>query len=325
MIGIGVVSFAIAAAIAVFIPWLPPPATREAGRIVFVYWFATWISLFVFAVVTAVLVYCLLKFRVKDDDLSDGPPVHGHTMLEIVWTTIPFILVSAISFVSAIVVAQNSHAGAHPLKIKVVGQQFAWQFTYPDGKTYTSMHLPVNTHVELSLTSKDVIHSFWVPEFNQKMDAVPGMISKIVITPDRIGNYDVICTELCGLGHSLMRSQAIVMTQADYDAWYKAGAPAAPAGGDPGLAVFNANNCGACHVFKAAGAVSKVGPSLDDLQAQADRAGQPLEDFARQSIVDPNGYLEPTYQAGLMPANYGTTIPSDQIDQLVQYLVKDAG
>ena len=93
---IGLVAGAIATAVAVLIPWLPAPASREAGRINFVYWFATVISLFIFAVVCAILLYSMINFRVKPGDLSDGPPVHGHTTIEIVWTIIPTILVTAI-------------------------------------------------------------------------------------------------------------------------------------------------------------------------------------------------------------------------------------
>src|SRR5690242_885401 len=237
MVLIGLGAAAISTAVAIFVPWLPTPASREAGRIWFVYWFATVISLVIFAVVAAVLVYALINFRVKPGDFTDGPPVHGHTALEITWTAVPFVLVTSIAIVSAIVLAKNSNAGSNPLRIKVVGQQFAWQFTYPNGKTFTSLNLPIDRKVELAITSNDVIHSFWVPQFAQKQDALPGQVNKLVITPDRLGTYPVICTELCGLGHSLMRSEAIVMTDADYKKWYAtSGGENAGAGGGGGKA-----------------------------------------------------------------------------------------
>ena len=222
LILIGAVAGAIGTAVAVFIPWLPTPASREAGRIDFVYWFATWISLAVFAAVTAVLVYALIHFRAKPGDLSDGPPTHGHTQLEIVWTVIPAVLVIAIAIVSTIVLAQNSHAGKNPLVIKVIGEQFAWHFVYPNNQTYTTLHLPIDRGVKLEITSRDVLHSFWVPQFGQKQDAVPGEMNKLVITPDRLGTYPVVCTELCGLGHALMRSEATVMTAASMRAGTRA-------------------------------------------------------------------------------------------------------
>jgi cytochrome c oxidase subunit 2 len=320
------VAFAIGTAVAVFVPWLPTPASREAGRIWFTYWFTTWICLAIFAVVAAVLVYSLLKFRVKEGDLSDGPPVHGHTMLEIFWTAMPFVLVTAIAIVSAIVLAKDSRAGHNPLRITVTTQQFAYTFTYPNGKTYAdALRLPVGRHVLLTLHSNDVIHSFWVPQMGQKSDAVPGLNNKIVITPDRVGTYPIICTQLCGLGHAYMRNTAIVMSAADYAKWYGSGgaAPAPAAGGGTAAATFTASGCGACHTFKAIpGAVGKVGPSLDSLKAEAARAHQDLAAFIKESIVDPNKYVEHGYQPGVMPPNFAQTIPADKLDALVQYLAE---
>src|SRR5579871_1443524 len=115
---IGLIAGAIATAVAIFVPWLPTPASRQAGRIFFVYWFATVISLFIFAVVAAILGYATLNFRAKPGDWSDGPPIHGHTQIEIIWTVIPAVLVTSIAIVSAIVLAKDSHAGTNPLVIK---------------------------------------------------------------------------------------------------------------------------------------------------------------------------------------------------------------
>ena len=114
LVVIGLVSGAIATAIAVLVPWMPTAASKQAERIEFTYWFATWISLFVFAVVAAILIYALINFRAEPGDWSDGPPIHGHTTLEVIWTIVPTILVIAICIVSAIVLAQNSDAGDDP-------------------------------------------------------------------------------------------------------------------------------------------------------------------------------------------------------------------
>ncbi|HEY4346391.1 MAG TPA: cytochrome c oxidase subunit II [Gaiellaceae bacterium] len=328
---IGVVAGAIATAIAVFVPWLPDPASKEAGRINFVYWFTIVICLFVFSVVAAILVYAMINFRVKDGDLSDGPPVHGHTMIEIIWTIIPTVLVTAVSIVSAIVLAQDSHAGKNPLVIKVYGEQFAWTFQYPNKQFYPDLHLPVGRGVKLEITSKDVLHSFWVPQFAQKQDAVPGQNNELVITPNRLGTFPVICTELCGLGHSVMRSQAVVMSDADWTKWYTGSSVPTPpttgggtGGGDAAVAhTFTASGCGACHVFGAiAGATGTIGPSLEKLKEDAAKAGQPLDAYIEKSITDPDAYIVPSYQPGLMPATFSKTIPKDQLDALVQYLAQ---
>ena len=318
---LAVIAAVITTLVAVLIPWLPQPASREAGRIHFVYWFTTVIAIAVFAVVAAVLAYSVIHFRAGPDDDSDGPPTHGHTNLEIVWTAIPAVLVTAISIVSAVVLAQNSHAGSNPLVIKVTGQQFAWQFTYPNGKTYGSLTLPIDQHVKLKITAKDVIHSFWVPEFSQKQDAVPGQTNTLVVTPDRLGTYPVICTELCGLGHALMRSHVDVVTAAKYAAFEKNGGTSS---GPPGLAVFQQNGCGSCHTFTPAAASGKIGRDLDDLKTLAAKANRgALSKFIEESIVDPGAYIAPGY-TDAMPHIFKEQIPSAQLQQLVQYLSQGA-
>src|SRR5919198_3713693 len=221
LILIGLVAAGAGAALALLPNWLPDAASREAGRIHFVFWFLTGICIFISAIVTAVLVYAVLRFRRAPDDDSDGPPIHGHTGLEILWTAVPTVLVTAIAIVSAIVLAKDDAAGANPLRVDVFAQQFFWSFSYPGygNKQSDILRLPVDRSVVLRMTSKDVIHSFWVPEFRQKQDVVPGIHPTLHITPNRVGTYPVVCTELCGLGHGLMRSRVIVMKPDQFERW----------------------------------------------------------------------------------------------------------
>ncbi|MDX6415377.1 MAG: cytochrome c oxidase subunit [Gaiellaceae bacterium] len=227
LIMIGVLAGAVASAVALIPNWLPHSASREAGRIDFVFWFVTGICIFVFSIVAAVTLYAVWKFRAAPDDDSDGPPIHGNTGLEIVWTAVPTLLVTAIAIVSAIVLAKDDAAGANPLRVNVYGQQFFWSFDYPgyNKKTSTILRLPVNRSVVLTMHAKDVLHSFWVPEFRQKQDLVPGLNPTLHITPDKVGTYPLICTELCGLGHALMRSRVIVMKPDAFQKWAEAKGP----------------------------------------------------------------------------------------------------
>jgi cytochrome c oxidase subunit 2 len=221
LIVIGVLAGAVASLFALIPGWLPQPASREAGRIDFVFWFVTGICIFVFSIVAAVSVFAVWKFRAKPDDDSDGPPIHGHTGLEILWTAVPTLLVTSIAIVSAIVLAKDDAQGANPLRVNVFAQQYFWSYRYPGfgNKESDILRLPVNRSVVLRMTSKDVIHSFWVPEFRQKQDVVPGIHPTLHITPNRVGTYPVICTELCGLGHALMRSRVIVMEPDAFEQW----------------------------------------------------------------------------------------------------------
>jgi cytochrome c oxidase subunit 2 len=329
LIGLTLIAFGIGAAVALLVPWLPHPASREAGRIWFVYWFATWICLAIFALVAAVLVFALLKFRAKPGDLSDGPPIHGHTMLEIVWTAVPFVLVTAIAIVSSIVLAKDGNAGSNPLRITVTTMQFAYRFTYPNGQTFEVMRVPNDRHVLLTLHSDDVIHSFWVPNWGQKSDAVPGLSNKLVVTPDEVGTFPIICTQLCGLGHALMRSEAIVMSDTSYDSWYKSTTASTSTSSSAGTSASVATlfkttaTCGACHTLAAAGSKGTLGPNLDDLSAAAAKAGMPLEAYVKQSIEDPDAYITPGYKAGVMSASCCKQLSSSEVTELVQYLVKN--
>ena len=319
---------AITTAVAVLIQWLPSARSTEAGRITDTYWFATIISIVVVAVVFGVIAYAVLHFRAKPGDLSDGEPIHGNTTLEVVWTVIPFILVTALSIYSGIILHQNTQPVKDPIRVTVIGTQFAWTFKYPNGKVFPMLRLPVGRTAELTLTSVDVLHAFWVPEWFQKQDAIPGLPTKIGVTPNQEGRYPVVCVELCGIGHSVMRSEAIVMSSVAYDGWYKLASTPAPTGAltpEVGaLATFTQNGCGACHTFPAANSTGKIGPDLDALKASAAKAGQPVEAFVKQAIVDPNAYLAPGYQANVMPGSFEQSIPKDKLDELVQYLVTNS-
>jgi cytochrome c oxidase subunit 2 len=233
---------AAATAVAIFIPWLPDQASTEGGRIDFVFWFVTAICIGIFSVVASLSVYSLIKFRAKPDDDSDGPPIHGHTGIEITWTVIPLVLVLSMIIVSSVALARNDRDPAGSMRVEVLGQQFAWVVAYPpegaredmDGfvcfnrgsgqvdercKSSPNLILPLDRPARLHLTAREVIHSFFVPEFRQKQDAVPGLKTEITVTPTKLGNFPFICTELCGLGHALMRTRAIVLPESEFESW----------------------------------------------------------------------------------------------------------
>jgi cytochrome c oxidase subunit 2 len=224
---IGVVIGVLVTLVAVLFQWLPTSASEEFDRIQDIYWFATVMSIVIFALVTAVVLYAVWKWRVSPDDDADGPPIHGNTKLEVIWTAIPAVLVIILGIMSAVVLSENGNAEDNPLQVKAIAQQFAWKFEYGDYGDFTSgeLVLPVGQQAKFTMEAVDVIHSFWVPEFGQKQDAVPGIETSILVTPTRTGEFAVICTELCGLGHATMRAKARVVTQAAFDAWVKEHAP----------------------------------------------------------------------------------------------------
>src|SRR5262245_62758276 len=127
MVVMAAVAALVATLVAVLIPWLPDASSHEMDRIVFTYWFATIICIGIFALVAAVIIEAVWAFRVQPEDDTDGPPIHGHTGLEVAWTVVPAILVIAIGGVSAVVLVRNADAGTNPLTNNVSGHQFAWR------------------------------------------------------------------------------------------------------------------------------------------------------------------------------------------------------
>jgi cytochrome c oxidase subunit II len=185
------------------------------------------LSSFVFAIVLVMLGYCVYKFRAKPGDESDGKPVHGNTRLEIAWTVIPTIIVLFGAAYSWLVLDDIEAKADNRMPVDVTAQQFKWTFEYPDeGVTSDEFHVPVDRQLELRLTALDVLHSFWVQEWRLKRDLVPiaegnptDVDNEMVVTPDTEGSFQVICTELCGLGHATMRVEVVVESQEEFDRW----------------------------------------------------------------------------------------------------------
>jgi cytochrome c oxidase subunit II len=326
MVLVGLAVGGVLAVVAVFIPWLPEPASKQADLVDNAYWLVTIICVCVFAVVAGVSVYAVWKFRAPPGDMDDGSPIHGHTGLEIAWTVIPIVLVTTIAVYSGVALAQAEDVPSDHRVVEVKAQQFAWSFSYPDvklrnGQPLTSgeLVLPVGEPVEFRIESVDVIHSFWVPEFRMKQDAVKGITTKTYVTPTRLGTFPVICTELCGLGHPTMRSQARVLTAAGFRKWIDGQKRlAAEAGSVQGKELF-VQNCGTCHVLADAGTQGAVGPNLGTVLKGKDA------DFIHESIVNPDAEIAKGFQPGVMPSNFGDTLTKEQIDGLVDYLVKSTG
>ena len=180
------------------------------------------LSSFVFSLVMVMLFYALWKFKAKPGDESDGEPIHGNTRLEVAWTVIPTIIVLFGAGYSWSVLHDIEKPADNPLTVDVFSQQYAWSFGYPGKDNVWSegeMHVPLDRQVQFKMHSQDVIHSFWVPEWRIKKDNVPGITTTAIVTPDRLGTYQLICTELCGFGHAAMRAKVVVERPADFRKW----------------------------------------------------------------------------------------------------------
>jgi cytochrome c oxidase subunit 2 len=202
----------------------PPPKTESGEAIKQLYWFVFAICAVVFVLVESALVLFILRFRRRGTTGPDveGPQIHGNTRLEIIWTIIPaviLVVIIAVVFVRVPVVEATSDEGAENLlHVRVEAHQFYWQYEYPDGEvSLDTLVLPVDRPVELSLTSLDVDHSWWVPDLTGKRDAIPGRTTTLRFTPLEEGTYEGKCAELCGILHTVMPTEVRVVSRARYD------------------------------------------------------------------------------------------------------------
>ena len=221
MVLYSVIATIVGTVLVLVIDWFPTGASTAAGPIDLLYDVLLVPSVVIFVLVMAVVIYCAVKFRAKPGDLGDGAPIHGSTRLEILWVTVPFIMVTALAVYGWVVLDDIEAKQPNTLIVDVRAQQFAWRFTYPDeGDLKTNqLVLPKDRPVEFRVTTNDVLHSFWVPQFRLKTDTVPGLTTKIRVTPNREGRYDVVCAELCGIGHSTMRQAVRVVAPGEFSAW----------------------------------------------------------------------------------------------------------
>jgi cytochrome c oxidase subunit II len=225
MLIIGVIASAIGIAVALSINWFPKVASTQAEKIDTLFDVLIIASVPIFVLVEVVVLYSVWKFHMRPgQELEDGPPIHGNTLLEVIWTAIPALILVGLCAYAYVVLTEIEKKPKNEIVVNVTGQQFAWSFEYPGSgggpKVMSNqLYLPEGRSVEFHVRSKDVIHDFWVPEFRQKIDAVPGITTKYRITPNRLGAYPVVCAELCGLGHSTMRQTVHVLPATKFDSW----------------------------------------------------------------------------------------------------------
>jgi cytochrome c oxidase subunit 2 len=279
---------------------------------------------FLSALILVPMTYSLVVFRRRKGDTADAVHIEGNTNLEIVWTIIPLFLVMAFAYLGAGNLAEIQRADPNAMVVNVTGQQWSWSFEYPaNGVITTELHLPVGRQVLLQMTARDVIHSFWVPEFRPKQDLVPGRITTLRITPTVIGSYKVRCAEMCGTSHAYMEQPVVVSSQEDFDAWMaeevkKAEAAAATPEGR-GQALVTASGCIACHSINGA---EGIGPTWLGLFGRQEvmTDGTVLtadEAYLHESIKAAQAKIVAGFENQLMP-NYGFT--DEQIDDIVAYI-----
>jgi cytochrome c oxidase subunit 2 len=245
-------------------------ATSQNKYLCDLHWFTLAICVLIGFVVTGLLIAVIVKFRTPaNDDGSEPKQVHGNIKLEIIWTAIPLLIVTVLGVLTAYVMfVTNPPAANKQPDVVVIGHQWWWEYRYPKlgVTTANELVLPVGQNQLLDIEAADVVHSWWVPAFGQKMDAIPGHPAKMWLNPTKTGLFLGTCSEFCGQQHSLMRIIAKVVTPQEFDAWVKAqqAIPEGPsdASAERGKQLFESATCVQCHRVAGTDAVAQIGPDL---------------------------------------------------------------
>jgi len=283
---------------------------------------------FLFALIIVPLFYSLIVFRRKKGESGDGEHIEGNTTLEITWTVVPLLIVVVFAYLGAYNLGETRRVDPQAMEIKVTAQQFAFTFEYPDyGIVSKELYLPVNKQVLLKMTSKDVIHSFWVPEFRIKQDIVPGRVTEYRITPTLLSSadqrYKVLCAELCGASHAYMLADIQVVSQVDFDTWVAARQVEALAAANTpegrGETLVAQNGCQGCHSIDGSPSTGPTWFGLYERQEEmADGSVVTADDsYIKESILNPQAKIVSGFEGVLMPTYEFT---DEQIADIIAYM-----
>lgn len=284
------------------------------------------IIFFFLITITATMIYFVFRYRKSKN--PKATQIHGSVFLEILWTIIPTALVMVMFYYGWIGYKPMKEVPKDAFTIKSVGRMWNWQFEYENGKVTDTLYVPLNRAVKLDLVALDVLHSLYIPSFRLKQDLVPGKKQMMWFIPGREGEYDLFCTEYCGLRHSSMHTSVVVMPQDKFDKWYidttQVVTLIADKPGALGLSIVKKNGCLACHSLDGS---KLVGPSWKGIFGKTEMVitkGQTREvkvdtAYIINSIYNPNDDVVKGFNKGLM-LSYKNELTEDDIGEIIEFM-----
>jgi cytochrome c oxidase subunit 2 len=297
-------------------------ATGLSGRIVEnVFLYIAAISVFLLVLITFLMIYFVIQYRRSRNPKPED--IQGSLWLEITWTVVPTLLVMTMFYYGFTGFQALKKVPEGAIKIKVVARQWSWLFEYENGVKASELKVPVGKPINLLLTSQDVIHSFYMPAFKIKQDAVPGMVNHLWFRPTEVGTYDVLCAEYCGLQHSYMLTKVIVLPEEEFDQWYQKGKEEMAAKIPSRAQLFEEKGCRACHSIDG---TSLVGPTVKGLFGKTvtvltdgrERQVVANEDYVKRSLLEPNEDIVKGFPP-IMPSQKGL-ITDKEIEEIIAYI-----
>lgn len=310
------------AGLAAVLPFQPPTASSIAEGVDELHYFLTAITLFFTVLIFGVIFYFMIKYRRRSED-EKPPETEEHLPLEIAWTVIPALICVVIFVWSSSLYVRNARPPKASTQVYVIGKQWMWHIQHPEGpREINELHVPVNVPIEVTMTSQDVIHDFYIPAFRVKKDVMPGRYSSLWFEATEVGTYHLYCAQYCGALHSQMIGWVYVMPQADYAKWLASGENNESMA-QQGARLFTQLGCSDCHVADGTGR----GPSFVGLYGKTEKlkSGESRlvdDDLIRAAIVNPNSVSLPNYPP-IMPT-YKGQVTEEQVLQLIAY-VKSLG
>jgi cytochrome c oxidase subunit 2 len=304
---------------------LPVAASAQAAPIDFMFRLEFMVIAFLFALIVVMMVYSIIVFRRKPGDTTDAKHIEGNMNLEVAWTIVPLFVVVYFAYLGGQTLGETQRADPQPLEVNVIGSQWSWRFEYPElGITSPDLYLPVNKQALLHISSTDVIHSFWVPEFRLKQDALPGgenFVRDLRVTPTMVGEFKVRCAELCGLQHANMRAPVIVSSEEDFNAWVLEQTGVSDDPVERGREWYQNFGCAACHTLDGTTGVGPTWQGLYGSQVTFDDGTTTTadDDYLYNSIRNPGSEIVEGYQ-NLMPANIAESMTDDQVDDVIRFI-----
>jgi cytochrome c oxidase subunit 2 len=299
-------------------PVFPEQASSVAGEVDALFLFILGVTALFALGVTAALLYFAIRYRRRSPDERPAE-IHGSLVLELAWTIVPLVLMSAMFAWGARVFFHLNRPPDDAMTVSVVGKRWMWKIQHPTGqREIGELHVPVGRAVKLVLTSEDAIHSFFVPAFRIKKDAVPGRYNTAWFRATKTGTYHLFCAEYCGTEHSRMTGRVVVMEPEEYQTWL-AGGPAPESPVAAGEKLFTELNCVTCHRPDSAGR----GPVLNGIFGRpvALASGERVvadEAYVRESVLSPAAKVVAGYQP-VMPTYLGQ-VSEEQLIALVAYI-----